>query len=127
MSEEELVTTRQIITRALNDLRISVHPTASRTLVVKVVNYNEQSSMVSNLRWVVQCLFPGPWAFHTWNAFDLRAQLIQADGSVLEFEKFSEIQESGRDFKLLQENMARRVALSVLTADAFAMYAGYAK
>ncbi|MCX6788045.1 MAG: hypothetical protein NT108_02705 [Candidatus Kaiserbacteria bacterium] len=120
MSKKETEEIRTVLAKTLNDLKIEVSPTAGRKLIVEVVKYNEQSVVTTALQWIIQTTFPGPWAFYSNNALDLRARLIKEDGSVVEFTKLAEISESGRDFKYLQENMARRVAYAVLTADALA-------
>ncbi|MDE1919466.1 MAG: hypothetical protein KGH56_02080 [Patescibacteria group bacterium] len=90
-------------------------------LVVEVTKYNEQSAAASYSRWVGEFMTPPvPWAHFTSNAYELRARLIRKDGSVIEFAKLAEISEGGRELKHVQENMARRVAYFVFTADALA-------
>lgn len=120
MSKKEFGEIQANLTKALKDLRIEVSPAANRKLIVEVVKYNEQSAVTTALQWIVQVTFPGPWAFYSNNTLELRARLIREDGSAIEFPKLAEISESGREFKHLQENMTRRVAYAVFTADALA-------
>ncbi|MDO8231696.1 MAG: hypothetical protein Q7T37_00635 [bacterium] len=121
MSRKEIEEIRTVLTETLHDLRIEVGPAAGRKLIVEVVKYNEQSAVTTALRWIIQTTLPGPWAYYSTNALDLRARLVREDGSIIDFTKLSEINESGREFKYLQQNMARRVAYAVFTADALAV------
>lgn len=120
MSKKETEEIRSVLTKTLHDLRIEVNPTAGRKLVVEVVKYNEQSAVTTALRWIIQTTLPGPWALYTTNALNLRGRLVREDMSVVEFTKLAEISESGREFSYLRENMCRRVAYAVFTADALA-------
>lgn len=119
MNNDEIRGTEEVLIRALHDLHIDVHQTADRKLLVEIVKYNEQSAVITTLRWI-SSVVGLPLAHYTSNVFDLRARLVKEDGTVVEFTKLAEISESGREFKYLQENMARRVAYAVLTADALA-------
>lgn len=121
MSKKETEEIRTVLIKTLNDLKIEVSQSTGRKLIVEVVKYNEQSAITTALRWFIQIQLPGPWAYYTTNALDLRARLIKEDGSVIEFSKLAEINESGREFAYLRENMARRVAYAVFTADALAV------
>lgn len=120
MSALEVTATREVLTKALNDLRIDISPDADRKVIVEVVGYNEQSSIASALRWTIEIVVGVPLAHWTTNELKFRSRLIMKDGRIVEFDKFAEINESGREFKHLQENMARRVAYAVFTAAALA-------
>lgn len=117
MNKNEIETTREVLAEALKGLRITVDPAAERKLVVEVVGYNEQSTFLSALRWGIEAMGVPPVAHFTTNNFDLRARLIRKDGSTVEFTKLAEISEAARELRHMQENMARRVAYFVFTAD----------
>ncbi len=117
MNTAEAQATKEVITKALRDLRINAGPNADRKLIVEVVRYNEQPAAESALKWICEFVVPGGWAHRTSNAFDLRARLIMPDGRVVEFAKLAEISEKAREFSDIQENMASRIAYFVFTDD----------
>ena len=117
MSAEESRITREILMRALGYIRVSVDEAAKQQLVVEVVRYNEQSGVVSLLRWGAEFAVPGGWAHYTSNAIELRARLVRKDGSVTEFTKLAEISEAARELGDTETNMAERIAFFFYTAD----------
>lgn len=120
MNAGETEKTIDVLTQTLRNYGIGVSPTAKRKLVVEVVGYNEQSTIVSILRWATEIVFAVPFPHFTSNLFDARARAIREDGSAIEAMKLAEISEAAREFEHIRENMAQRIAYFTFAADVFA-------
>lgn len=116
LSAAEAAEVREIFVRNLSNIRITVDETAAAKLTVKVVKYNEQWGVVSAARWIIEIAGIPPTAHFTSNSFNLEGNLDMGDERKVTFTDLPKTEESGRNFQLLLERMARQVVGNVFTS-----------